>query len=198
MFCTKCGKANKDGARFCAYCGAELHAYQSQDGKSQGKQPGRSVSPASVAGAAAGLKATDYILLVLSGILTLIWTNAFVSNYEATELAFEWLGDDGKQGLLCYLFFFALILGTVIAVIVDIFKRKYHVSLGVTAFVISLIIGVGKQVYDELAFDTWELIWFRVFRVYGEIWILSLVISVLLTVVLYAKYSQNRQEMMQV
>lgn len=192
MFCNKCGKQNKDGVRFCAYCGAELNP--SQTSKTVEQEKNREVRSVSSVGKAAGLKASDYILIALSVILVLIWADLFFSNYEITEMAFDWLGDDRVQGILCYVFFFAMIAAVAVAVIIDIFKRKYHVSLGVTAAAISLIVGVGKQVYDEVSFDTWELIWFRVFRVYGEIWIVSLVISVLLTVVLYAKYTQSRQE----
>lgn len=208
MFCNKCGKQNQDGARFCAYCGAELRSYETHKtpmplqpnkaGTKLGKGRLHSVQrdvEMEMAGRGTGIKASDIVLILLYVLLVLPWAKMFSSNYEATEMAFDWLGEDGIKGMVCYILFFALILAVAVGGIIEVIRHKYHLSLGVAAIALSIVVAIGQQVYDEISLEIWELIGYRVFRVYGEIWFRSLVISLLLTVLLCAKYLQDRPRM---
>lgn len=208
MFCNKCGKQNQDGARFCAYCGAELRSHEipktpvqlqpNRDGVKQGKGMPQAVqrdAGTEMAVGMIGIKASDIVLILLYVLLVLPWAKMFSSNYEATEMAFDWLGEDGIKGMVCYILFFALILAVAVGGIIEVIRHKYHLSLGVAAASLSIVVAIGQQVYDEISLEIWELIGYRVFRVYGEIWFRSLVISLLLTVLLCAKYLQDRPRM---
>ena len=182
MFCSKCGKENNDMAKFCAYCGAELKTSASKDNI---KMPSY-VPENNNTQRASGIKASDIILLAIYIIWVLPWTGIVIANYETTEIAFELL-DSKNIAMGCYMLPYVLALLIVIFGIIQIFQHKYHITLGVLAVILPVIVRIGKAVFNEVSFDTAQLIGYRVFLVYGQEWIPTLIIGGLLTVFLYAK-----------
>lgn len=182
MFCSKCGKENKDTAKFCAYCGAELKANEAKDNT---KMPSYAIGDDN-AKRVPGMKASDIILLVIYIIWVIPWTSIVIANYETTKIAFEWL-DSKNIAMGCYVLPYVLALLIVIFGIIQIFHKKYHITLGVLSIILPVVVRIGKAIFNEVSFDTAELIGYRVFLVYGQEWIPTLMIGGLLTVFLYAK-----------
>ena len=186
MFCSKCGKENNDTAKFCAYCGAELKASAVKDNTKMLSY----VLETDNAKRVSGMKASDIILLVVYIIWVIPWTGIVIGNYETTKVAFEWL-DSKNIAMGCYMLPYVLALLIVIFGIIQVFQHKYHITLGVLAVILPVVVRIGKAVFNEVSFDTAQLIGYRVFLVYGQEWIPTLIIGGLLTVFLYAKSVQK-------
>lgn len=186
MYCTKCGKENKDGARFCAYCGAEFRTNM----QAETSQPLSYVPRIETPAGTAGIKASDILLLILYIIWVIPWTLVAARNYESTKTAFDLL-DKQAIAMFCYLLPYILMLAIGIVGIVQIFKHKNYITLGILAMILSIVAKIGQAIFNETSFETMELIGYRVFLVYGHEWIPTLVLGVILTVFLYAKKMQE-------
>lgn len=186
MYCNKCGKENKDGARFCAYCGNELKIIQKDMSLESLSCTLKSEKPIVYS----GVKASDIILLILYVIWAIPWTYDAVLNYEVTKRAFDLL-DTETVAMVCYVL--PCILALLIAVfgIIQVFQRRYYITMGILAMLLSVVIRIGRAIFNDLTFDTTKMIGYRVFLVYGTEWFFPLIIGAILTVYLYAKRTQR-------
>lgn len=138
----------------------------------------------------AGIKASDILLLILYIIWVIPWTLVVARNYESTKTAFDLL-DKQAIAMFCYLLPYILMLAIGIVGIVQIFKHKNYITLGILAMILPIVAKIGQAIFNETSFETMELIGYRVFLVYGHEWIPTLVLGVILTVFLYAKKMQE-------
>lgn len=186
MYCRECGKENKNEAKFCAYCGAELKI----DGAKDNTRLTPYVIEDDSAEKTSGIKASDIFLLIIYIIWVLPWTSIVIANYEITKIAFSLL-DSENVAMGCYMLPYILALLIVILGIIQIFQHSYHISFGGLTVILPVAAGIGKVIFNEVSFDTAKLIGYRVFLVYGQEWIPTLVIGIILTVFLYAKSNQK-------
>ena len=194
MYCGNCGKENKEGVRFCAFCGAKMPEMK-QSVPEENENIIRQEQQVHFKGNCenvqkTGIGATDIILVIIYILLAVPWTDLFVSNFMLTKTAFTFI-DEQNIAMGFYTLPYLLILAVVVIGIVNVFQQKYHISLGVAVIILSVILLIGKAVYSEISFDTVKLVAFRVFYVYGRLWIITLFFGIILTIFLYAKNAQK-------
>lgn len=182
MFCSKCGKENNDMSKFCAYCGTELKGSEVQDSTKMLSYAIKTDNDKGVS----GMQASDIILLVIYIVWVIPWTGIVIANYETTKIAFEWF-DSKNMAMVCYMLPYVLALLILIFGVIQVFQHKYHITFGVLAVILPVAVRIGKAIFNEVSFDTAKLIGYRVFLVYGQEWIPTLIIGGLLTAFLYAK-----------
>lgn len=133
-----------------------------------------------------GLGVSDYILIVSYLILIIPWTAVVVKHFSATNMASELLNIK-LQAMLCYICPYLIMLAVVVVGIVRIFQHLYYITWGTFAMAVSGIVAVGQSIFNQLPTDTGTLIGKYVFNIYGEIWVISLIISIIVTICVYIR-----------
>lgn len=186
MYCTKCGQQIQDGSRFCPYCGATQGGKVEYTGQGQGQQIHKNTA------ILAGMSATDIVVAVLYIFLLLRWSDIFLSNIKPAYESFTYWGEDVKfLGTLVFCLPYILIVALGIIGINELRLHRYHISIGIFTIIISVIMKIGKVLFDEVTFKAVSSVCHRIFSVYGNIWITTVVLGLLISGMLYAKMAQR-------
>lgn len=181
MFCGKCGKQIEEKSRFCPYCGEILETnLESLDGHRRVDKTGNVLL--------GSLTAVDIVIVVAYGIVTIWWTSLFFKELKFSWLTFGFLGTDAKFiGMVLYIIPYALILSFSIIGIHGVRTHRYHISTGVIIGMIGLITKIGSMIVNDMAYKSYEVIATKIFTVYGSIGLSTIFISIVISVLLYAK-----------
>lgn len=132
------------------------------------------------------LQVSDVFLIIFYIVLILPWTVVFVVNYEPANMVANFL-DNGMIAKACYRLPYTLVLTMTVMGIVWIIQHRYYITWGAAIMAVSGVAAVGQSIFNEQAFELDSVIGIQVFNVYGEIWIVSLALSAILTLCIYIK-----------
>lgn len=183
MFCNHCGKQIVDESKFCPYCGQQIvkgtRINQNLQDRERNNFHSKSLGSNKIS-------AIDVIIIALNVILCVKWANILRLNYESTKNAFEII-DELTAGMLMYWIPFAIAVILSVSEILYLLRKKYYISIGVGMIVLAAILKMGAVVYNEMSFDSNELIYYRVFLVYSSVTTLTVILGIINTILLYYK-----------
>lgn len=190
MFCSRCGKQIEDGSKFCQYCGSaqEIKEYDSSE-----KVTHSPVLVKEKRGIVFGMSVVDLIIAGLYVVAVFLWGNIFFKNLKGTWQTFSFIDTDTKfLGIVLFIIPCIFILSLCIIGILGIKNKHYHMSIGIIIAVVALLMKIGTYFFDEMAIQSFKVIFYRIFQTYGKIGMSSIVIGVLLSVLTYAKVSNKK------
>lgn len=133
------------------------------------------------------LQAFDIILIILYAIIAIIWLKAFISGFSYANIAFELL-DIRNQAIVCYCIPCLIVIAIIAMGIYRVCQHLYYITWGWWLMALSGMAAVGRSIFQSLPLDNGNvLIGTFVFGIFGEIWIISLAMSVVVTICVYVK-----------
>ena len=188
MYCSKCGKQIDGTDRYCPYCGALQEAEQEQVKKIY--------SPKGTAESffeqISGRSAFEYIAGAFYVIIFLQWTWKFLSRFGEYTKGISWIDTDVKVlGTILYIVIFAIMAALCLIGIREFLKARYYIFLGTGIALLALIMKIGYFLVGNRTFDTFiifrDVILSRIFRIYGGMGIITLVMGCFIVIVAYIK-----------
>ena len=188
MYCSKCGKQIDGTERYCPYCGALQEVEQ--------EQVKNVYSPKGTAETffeqISGRSAFEYIAGVFYVIVFLQWTWKFLSRFGEYTKGISWIDTDVKVlGTILYIVIFAIMAALCLIGIREFLKARYYISLGTGIALVALIMKIGYFLVGNRTFDTFnafrDVILSRIFRIYGDMGITTLIMGVFIVIVAYIK-----------
>lgn len=188
MYCSKCGKQIDGTERYCPYCGALQVVEQ--------KQVKDVYSPKGTAESffeqISGKSAFEYIVGVFYAIIFLQWTWKFLSRFGEYIKGISWIDMDVKVlGTILYIVVFTVMAALCLIGIREFLKARYYISLGTGIALVALSMKIGYFLVGNRAFDTFnafrDVILSRIFRIYGDMGITTLIMGVFIVIVAYIK-----------
>lgn len=188
MYCSKCGKQIDGTERYCPYCGAlqEVEQEQVKNVYSQKRTAETFFEQIS------GRSAFEYIAGVFYAIVFLQWTWKFLSRFGEYTKGISWIDTDVKVlGTILYIVIFAIMAALCLVGIREFLKARYYVSLGTGIVFVALIMKIGYFLVGSRTFDTFntfrDVILSRIFRIYGDMGITTLIMGIFIVIVAYIK-----------
>lgn len=188
MYCSKCGKQIEGTERYCPYCGALQEVEQ--------KQVKDVYFPKGTAEAffeqISGRSAFEYIAGAFYVIIFLQWTWKFLSRFGEYTKGISWIDTDVRVlGTILYIVVFAIMAALCLIGIREFLKAKYYISLGTGIVLVALVIKIGYIFVGDRIFDTFnafrDIILNRIFRIYGDMGITTLIMGIFIIIVAYIK-----------
>lgn len=189
MFCNKCGKQIEDGSKFCVYCGQiqDIEGYSVQNDMQNKLNVSKPES-----GIIFGMSVIELVISGLYIIVGIWWLNACFSNLRGTWHTFSFVENDVKfLGIVFYLIPCIFVLMMCVIGVLGIKNKKYHISVGIIIAVVALIMKIGSSIFDEVSVGNFKMILFELFLTYGRIGISTITMSILISVLIYAKVSNR-------
>ena len=129
----------------------------------------------------------DIVLDIIYIAFAVLWTVVFLRDIKTVYLGFNIIGC-GLQAVLCYMIPYIIVIIIAVLGIIRVSQHLYYITWGSIAMALSGIIGVGQSIFNQITVeDIYELIGAQVFNVYGQIWMASLGVAVILTILVYIK-----------
>lgn len=188
MYCSKCGKQIEGTERYCPYCGALQEVEQ--------KQAKDVYFPKGIAESffeqISGRSAFEYIAGAFYVIIFLQWTWKFLSRFGEYTKGISWIDTDVRVlGTILYIVVFAIMAALCLIGIREFLKAKYYISLGTGIALVALVIKIGYILVGNRTFDTFnafrDIILNRIFRIYGDMGITTLIMGIFIIIVSYIK-----------
>lgn len=188
MYCSKCGKQIDGTERYCPYCGA-LQEVEQKQGKNVYSPKGTAESFFEQIG---GRSAFEYIAGVFYVLIFLQWTWKFLSRFGEYTKGISWIDTDVKVlGTILYIVVFTIMAALCLIGIREFLKARYYISLGAGIALVALIMKIGYFLVGNRTFDTFnafrDVILSRIFRIYGDMGITTLIMGVFIVIVAYIK-----------
>lgn len=188
MYCSKCGKQIDGTERYCPYCGALQEVEQ--------EQVKNVYSPKGTAETffeqISGRSAFEYIAGVFYVIVFLQWTWKFLSRFGEYTKGISWIDTDVKVlGTILYIVVFTIMAALCLIGIREFLKARYYISLGTGIALVALIMKIGYFLVGNRTFGTFnafrDVILSRIFRIYGDMGITTLIMGGFIVIVAYIK-----------
>ena len=188
MYCRKRGTPIDGTELYSPYCGALQKVEQ--------EQVKNVYSPKGTAETffeqISGRSAFEYIAGVFYVIVFLQWTWKFLSRFGEYTKGISWIDTDVKVlGTILYIVVFTIMAALCLIGIREFLKARYYISLGTGIALVALIMKIGYFLVGNRTFDTFnafrDVILSRIFRIYGDMGITTLIMGVFIVIVAYIK-----------
>ncbi|MCI8646192.1 MAG: zinc ribbon domain-containing protein [Firmicutes bacterium] len=197
MFCQNCGKEIPAGTNFCQYCGARIPVGQMAPYKEQIQQdPGMYSRQATGNISLRNFSIFEIAIVVCMVLIAVLWLAQAFANFEGTKLTADWL--EGAEKVICLVLYWlpvALILALEVIGCIELLKKHYVISVGVILFLIAVVMKIGSWVCDDLSMEAGSMIAYRTFAPYGSIAGWTVLLSIVITAMLFTKANAHRKLM---
>lgn len=193
MYCINCGKQIENESKFCKYCGSTQNMGYMGNKKSDCHSWDNNMTTESSARFKYNFSALDICIGILYIILVIRWIITLLENIKETWNIFDFVEPDMRLLLLIvYMLPFAIAILLCIVGFYNVKNQEYHISLGILLALFGFFMKIGTAIIDRFSANTLDIVAYQIFSVYGSIGIFTIILSVMITIILYSKASSNR------
>ena len=185
MFCSNCGTPLNEKDKFCPKCGKPAGVLDEKIMDMKEKE--RNI----VKKHQIGVK--EIVLGLCCFILLIVWSDVCFSNLKNTRQLFGLMEESKKiVGMICYLGLYAYVAGITISILYSIKTGKYKAKYAIELLAVSILIKLGDEIM-EMSLAGFKMIAFRIFLVYGSVWKISLIVSVVICFLVFSQLEVYRE-----
>ena len=182
MKCIECGKTFENGTKFCTNCGGDTIPVEQPKKINDNIQ--LQVSSAIHGLGSNGIKIIELIPTILFGILGLIYLITAIKEFEGNYYVFNLVDDNYKiLGIMLHWIICAVVVGGCIYSIFKAFtsinKSNDIEKTSIKLLVVTVILWIGKIVWNEFEFSSISIVLYRIFNTYGNLTSISFLLLII-------------------